>query len=137
MPLGRKDSLMTTIRKQTQLEAVMPFFIVDNLKAASEFYADQLGFETEIAIPESKPFFAIVRRDRVAIMLKEIGADTRPRPNHTRHEWARWDAYIYSPDPDTLFAEYQERNVKFHRPIADTGDGLRAFEIKDNNGYVL
>ena len=24
-----------------------------------------------------------------------------------------------------------------HRPLADTGDGLRAFEIKDNSGYVI
>jgi hypothetical protein len=24
-----------------------------------------------------------------------------------------------------------------HREFADTGDGLRAFEVIDNNGYVL
>jgi hypothetical protein len=24
-----------------------------------------------------------------------------------------------------------------HRDLADTNDGLRAFEIADNNGYVL
>jgi hypothetical protein len=70
-------------------------------------------------------------------MLKEIGTDIRPQPNHTRHRWARWDAYFYTPDPDALFEEFQARNVLFHHPISDTEDGLRAFEILDNNGYVF
>ena len=40
-------------------------------------------------------------------------------------------------DPDALFAEYQAKAVPIHSPLADTGDGLRAFEVLDNNGYVL
>jgi hypothetical protein len=95
----------------------------------------RLGFTKEVAIPESEPYFAIVRRDRAAIMLKEIGPDTLPQPNHTRHGRARWDGYIYSPDP--LFEEFSGRQVKFHQPIADTADGLRAFEIAGHDGYVL
>jgi hypothetical protein len=27
--------------------------------------------------------------------------------------------------------------LTMHRKLADTNDGLRAFEITDNNGYVL
>jgi catechol 2,3-dioxygenase-like lactoylglutathione lyase family enzyme len=113
----------------------MPFFIVARLDAAIEFYLERLGFTKEVAIPESEPYFAIVRRDRAAIMLKEIGPDTLPQPNHTRHGRARWDGYIYSPDP--LFEEFSGRQVKFHQPIADTADGLRAFEIAGHDGYVL
>ena len=115
----------------------MPFFIVSRLQAAIDFYVQQLGFSLDIAIPEGQPYFAIVCRDRVRLMLKEIGKDTQPQPNHTRHPWARWDAYIYTLDPDGLFEEFRERNVTFHHPIADTHDGLRAFEVVDNNGYVL
>ncbi len=128
---------MASAQKRTTLEAVMPFFIVASLDAAIGFYLERLGFTKEVAIPESEPYFAIVRRDRVAIMLKEIGRDTPPQPNHTRHGRARWDAYIYSPDPDALFEEFSGRQVRFHQPIADTDDGLRAFEIVDHDGYVL
>ena len=35
---------------------------------------------------------------------------------------------------DVLFAEYQTRELGFHAPLADTDDGLRAFELKDHDG---
>jgi hypothetical protein len=50
---------------------------------------------------------------------------------------ARWDAYVYVPDPDALAAEFAARDVEFSLPLADTRDGLRGFELKDPNGYVL
>ena len=40
-------------------------------------------------------------------------------------------------NPDALFAEYQSRGLAFHETLADTSDGLRAFELKDHDGYVL
>ena len=126
-----------TTQTRTSLEGIMPFFIVGSLEDAVEFYVQHLGFTKEYSAPEPEPFFEIVRRDRVAIMLKEIGPDTPPQPNHTRHEWAPWDAYIYSPDADALFEELRDRKVAFSRPIADTEDGLRAFEVTDRDGYVL
>ncbi len=54
-----------------------------------------------------------------------------------RHEWARWDAYISTEDPDTLFAEYSSAGVTFHKPLWDDSDGLRGFEVCDADGYVL
>jgi hypothetical protein len=128
---------MTAIQNRASLEGIMPFFIVARLQTALDFYVQQLGFAKEIAIPEEAPFFAIVCRDRVGIMLKEIGQETRPQPNHTRHAWARWDAFVYTPNPDALFEELREKDVRVHRPISDTEDGLRAFEIFDSDGYVL
>ncbi|MYB93156.1 hypothetical protein F4054_20750 [Candidatus Poribacteria bacterium] len=119
------------------LERIYPFFIVDNLAASIDFYNQKLGFETDLLIPEDDPFFGIVSRDNVRILLKHITEFIHPVPNHTRHEWARWDAFIYTPDPDVLFAEYQSRGLEFHEPLADTDDGLRAFELKDHDGYVL
>ena len=38
---------------------------------------------------------------------------------------------------NALFAEYQSRGLAFHETLADTDDGLRAFELKDRDGYVL
>lgn len=76
-------------------------------------------------------------RDKVPILLKDISPDTLRVANHTRHEWARSEAFILVPDPDALFAEFQSRGLEFHEPLADTDDGLRAFELKDRDGYVL
>jgi hypothetical protein len=50
---------------------------------------------------------------------------------------ARWDAYLDVPDPDALAAEFSSRNVGFSVPLKDTHDGLRGFELKDLDGYVL
>ena len=72
------------------------------------------------------------------IMLKEVGVD--PIPNYTRDikkGIARWDAYIHVPDPDALAAEFSLRNVEFFQPLGNNDDGLRGFEVKDADGYLL
>jgi len=61
-------------------------------------------------------------------------------PNYTRdikHGIALWDAYLHVPDPDALAAEFSSRNVEFFRPLQDDDDGLRGFELKDADGYML
>jgi catechol 2,3-dioxygenase-like lactoylglutathione lyase family enzyme len=121
----------------TNLIYISPSFIVANLKASVSFYVDKLGFEVKHISPDDNPFFAIVSRDNISIMLKEIAHDIKPIPNSTRHEWARWDAYISTADPDTLFDEYRSRNVSFKQPIQNDDDDLRGFEITDADGYVL
>ena len=119
------------------LKEIAPFFIVKNLAASIDFYNQKLGFKTDLVVPEDDPFFGIVSRDNVRIILKHITEFIHPVPNHTRHEWAKWDAFIWVSDPDALFAEYQSRGLAFHEPLANTDDGLRAFELKDHDGYVL
>jgi hypothetical protein len=83
-------------------------------------------------------FFGIVRRDGAQILLKDVGV--APLPNCTRDvkkSIARWDAFVDVPDPDALAAEFASRNVEFSKPLKDTDDGLRGFELKDAGGNVL
>jgi catechol 2,3-dioxygenase-like lactoylglutathione lyase family enzyme len=122
------------------LNAIAPFFIVDDLQASLDFYCSRLGFEvayTGGGDGVGEDFFGMVQRDGVMIMLKAITPEVHPQPNHSRHEWARWDAYVHTPDPDSLYSEFLAKAVPMHRPLADTADGLRAFEILDNSGYVI
>jgi catechol 2,3-dioxygenase-like lactoylglutathione lyase family enzyme len=122
------------------LNSATPFFIVDDLGATLAFYQSMLGFDVRYkggGDGAGSDFFAIVGRDRVTLMLKEITPEVHPQPNRSRHEWARWDAYIYTDDPDSLYKEFVGRKVPMHSELANTHDGLRAFEITDNNGYVL
>ena len=119
------------------LNFVAPFFIVTDLKTSVTFYVDKLGFEIWYIGPEEDPFFAMVGRENIAIMLKAIAPDVKPIPNHTRHEWAPWDAYISTTEPDILFEEYSSNGVTFRKPIHDNSDDLRGFEIEDADEYVL
>jgi len=119
-----------------EIRNVMPFFIVKNTVATLSFYRDQLGFEiTHQGPTEDDVFFGIVYRGGAGVMFKSVGVD--PLPNCKREAEARWDAYFDVPDPDALAAEFASRNVKFSKPLQDTHDGLRGFELTDLNGYVL
>jgi hypothetical protein len=72
----------------------MAFFIVANLEISVSFYLNKRGFEVRYTGPDDDPYWAIVGRDSISTMLKAIAADVKPVPNHMRHEWASWDAYI-------------------------------------------
>ncbi|HEX3386962.1 MAG TPA: VOC family protein [Mucilaginibacter sp.] len=120
----------------TNLNYVAPCFIVEDVRVSVAFYVDKLGFELRYIAPEEGPFFAIVGREKISIMLKAIAPDIKPIPNHTRHQWARLDAWISATDPDALFEEYSSKGITFHQPLKDD-DGLRGFEVKDADGYVL
>ena len=103
-----------------EISGIAPFFIVNNVPEPDDI------------------FFGIVQGDAAMIMFKAVGVD--PVPNYTRdvkQGIARWDAYLHVPDPDALAAEFSSRNVEFSEPLKDTGDGLRGFELKDADGYVL
>lgn len=126
-----------TSPQRPHLTEVSPFFIVRELRDSVAFYRDRLGFHVALLIPEEDPFFAIVRRDAVELMLKAVDDGVGPLPNAERHPNARWDAFIAAPDPDALAAELAERGVAFSAPLADWDDGLRGFELKDHDGYVL
>lgn len=113
-----------------------PLLIVADVTRSLDHYVKQLGFACTARTPGQAPFFAIVARGSAQVMLKSIGPDVAPLPNHRRHEWARWDAFIFAPNPDALALEFAERGVPFHQPLADTDDGLRGFEVADPDGYV-
>jgi catechol 2,3-dioxygenase-like lactoylglutathione lyase family enzyme len=118
------------------ISGIAPFFIVKNVPAALSFYRDRLGFEITFQGPPEGVFFGIVQRGAAMIMVKDVGVD--PLPNWKREPgWARWDAYLSVPDPDALAEEFSSRNVEFSEPLKDTDDGLRGFELKDADGYVL
>ena len=70
-------------------------------------------------------------------MLKAIVPEVLSCPNRTRHEWARWDAFIYTLDPDPLFEELRGRGVSFVTELSFIDDGLWGFEVTDGDGYVL
>ena len=123
------------------LNGIAPFFIVDDLGATLAFYQSKLGFALLYkgggVGNGNDDFWGMVGRDQVMFMFKAITRDVHPQPNRLRHEWARWDAYIATDDPDSLYTEFVGREVPVHRELANTSDGLRAFEIVDNSGYVL
>lgn len=124
---------------EAAISGIAPLLVVKDVPTALAFYRDRLGSEVTFEGPEPDDvFFGIVERGAAMIMLKDVGVD--PVPNHTRDVGkgiARWDAYLHVPDPDALAAEFASRGLEFFQPLADTHDGLRGFELRDADGYVL
>ena len=122
-----------------EVTGISPFFIVRDVPTSLSFYRDRLGFQITFQGPEPNDiFFGIVRRGAAQILLKAVGV--APQPNCTRdikQGIARWDAFVSVPDPDALAAEFASRQVEFSEPLKDTDDGLRGFELRDADGYVL
>jgi catechol 2,3-dioxygenase-like lactoylglutathione lyase family enzyme len=121
--------------KQIALTSISPFFIVRHVPTAVSFYSKLLGFNVLYQEPHQEPFFAIVGRDGAMILLKDVGV--APLPNPKRDAQARWDAYASVADPDALAAEFTSRGVRFSKPLEDTHEGLRGFEVEDADGHVL
>jgi len=121
----------------SRIDAIMPLFIVSNLRKSVDFYCGFLGFELRTSLPETEPFFAIVACDGVGIMLKHVSAEILPQPNRKQHEWVQWDAFVSTAAPDSLAAECQRRDNNVVVDVRDTDDGLRGFEVADPDGYVL
>jgi len=119
------------------LASISPFFIVKDLQVSISYYIERFGFRLDFHGPADDPYYAHVSRDGVGLMLKAIVPDVLPQPNHTRHEWARWDAYIYALDPDALFDEFSQRGASFVKTLSFIDDGLWGFEVTDADGYVL
>jgi uncharacterized glyoxalase superfamily protein PhnB len=119
------------------LASISPFFIVKDLQASIAHYIERFGFQLDFQGPDGDPYYGHVSRDGIGVMLKAILPDVLPQPNHTRHGWARWDAYIYTLDPDALFREFRQRGASFVKELSFIDDGLWGFEVTDADGYVL
>ncbi|HEY1750593.1 MAG TPA: VOC family protein [Caulobacteraceae bacterium] len=117
------------------LDAISPFFIVGDVGRSIAFYRQRLGFAPVFQEPGERPFFAILRRDGAQLFVKSDAVE--PAPNPSRHPAMRWDAFVHTADPDALAAELAERGAAFSAPLQDTHDGLRGFEVRDPDGYVL
>jgi catechol 2,3-dioxygenase-like lactoylglutathione lyase family enzyme len=124
-------------KQAKNLVSITPFFIVKDLQASIAFYRDRLGFQLDFQGPPDDVYYAGVSREGASIMLKTILPDVLPQPNHTRHPWARWDAYVYTMDPSPLFEEFRARGVTFVKELSFIDDGLWGFEIFDGDGYVI
>lgn len=119
------------------LLAINPCFIVKHLSTSVSFYIERLGFQLDFQGPDGDPYYARVSRDGIGIMLKAILPEVLPRPNCSRHEWARWDAFIYAGNPDARFSEFKQNGVSFVKELSFIDGGLWGFEVTDADGYVL
>ena len=123
--------------------SIAPYFIVDDVVAAANFYRDQLGFQYDRFWGEPIPCFCMVHRSGITIMLSQLqledGEERGPLSPNGRIDphGECWDAYIWVDDADALLAEFKAKGVKIARDICEQEYGNRDFDLLDLNGYRL
>jgi hypothetical protein len=82
------------------------------------------------------PEFAIMSRDRLAIMLRLIAAPDRISPN--AKQGGSWDAFFRVRDARALHAELKANGANIaYGPVIQEAYQMLEFAVRDNDGRVL
>jgi len=121
----------------TRILSSAHYFHVADLDKAVTFYQQVLGFPSK-SIYGQPPFFAILGRDNVNVMLAQV-----PDPNVVAPAAKRvgspgaWDAYFWVQDAQAIFAEFRSRGAAIDEEPSVKPHGCLEFQLQDADGYVL
>jgi catechol 2,3-dioxygenase-like lactoylglutathione lyase family enzyme len=110
-------------------------FLVEDVRRATEYYRDALGFDVELydRIPDH---YGYAHRDGCHVHFARFEAVTA-RPNSDVVPPDMFDAYFWVDDVEGLHAEVVERGAELVHGLVDQGYGLREFRVRDPDGYIL
>ena len=113
---------------------IAPYFFVSDVVAPADYYRDKLGFRYDRFWGEP-PMFTIARRDGVAVMLNQVGANGQFQPNPAYD--GRFSVYVDVSDADALHAEFKGKGADIVCEPEDQPYMMREFQLRDLDGHVL
>jgi uncharacterized glyoxalase superfamily protein PhnB len=127
---------ITDRRKAIQLKAAVPTFLVADVGATAQWYAETLGFRIAGTVPAREPYvYASLQRDGVEFMLLGLAGYQKPDLTTLRPEGI-WDAYVRMRGVQDFYSSL--RGQAFIRmPLKPQPYGDWEFEVRDPNGYIL
>ena len=102
---------------------------VVNVPNSLNFYENQLGFTCNFKWNDPVDY-AVVKRGEVSIHLTKIDSEEK-RNSH------RTSIYIFVHDVDVVYQEFIENKVTIHTEIGNREYGMREFDVKDPDGYII
>jgi len=118
----------------TAFFTVEPVLMVRDIRAATEFYRDRLGFHLDFLYGEP-PYHAGVSRGEWSGSLVSIQL-SQAKPDHEINPAAYLHIRVSSAI-DALHAQYHNAGVEIIAAPEDKPWGFREFAIKDLDGHVL
>jgi uncharacterized glyoxalase superfamily protein PhnB len=115
---------------------IAPYFLVTDVTKAAEFYRDMLGFTIRGYFFEDPPVFAMVGRGEDQIIMLSLMERGRGGSNRSYKDEGI-DAYLWADNVDALCAEFQRNGVEIVMPPTLRIYGMKEFEVRDLDGYVL
>ena len=122
---------------ESQLVRSAPYFPVADVAATATHYESVLGFKREyVGGDPSRPVFAIMSRDGLAIMLRLVDEPQKITPNE--QQGGTWDAFFWVRDVQALYDELKSKGADVvYGPIVQTSYGMKEFAARDREGHVL
>ncbi|MEM9721474.1 MAG: VOC family protein [Bacteroidota bacterium] len=114
-------------------------FAVEDVQLSAAYYRDKLGFDI-VFTWEDPPSYAVVNReDAVGIHLTQkagqnSGESVKQEQNSSGDQTA---LFIFVHDVDKVYEEFLGKGVEILQPPGNRAYGMRDFDIRDVNGYVL
>ena len=105
-------------------------FPVDDVEATANYYQDILGFEITFKWEDPASYVVTKAGESVGIHFVKREDNYQPSSSHCA-------LYIFVHDVDTLYKQYQNAGVEITNPIDTRDYGMRDFDIKDPNGFIL
>jgi uncharacterized glyoxalase superfamily protein PhnB len=133
--LQRRGAASMTPSKTAKLTGSAPVLFVRDVYAATEHYRDAMGFSFGKIFGEP-PSFAILKRDNMYVMVKQIEDHKHIVPRWTVSA-GLWDMYFWVDDIDALYKEFVERGAKIDYGLCDQPYGCREFGTQDIDGHDI
>ena len=115
------------------IEAIVPQFFSPDIKRTLTYFEETLGFETQFEYGDPV-FYAGAIRDGLSIFFRYT---EQPPTAPNKFDDELLDAYLRVNDIHKLYQDYQNRNARIHRPLAEKEWGYTEFVIRDCDNRLL
>jgi lactoylglutathione lyase len=121
-----------------QIKKLTPNLVVRNVEASLKFYAEVLGLEKAISVPEESPYiFASVANDAVEIFFNDQKTVAREHPRLAATIGASLTLYIEVDSLPAVLERVQKAGAKISMPVTDQFYGMKEFAFEDCDGYTI
>ena len=114
-----------------RLDGIRLILAVRNLRAATDFYTNVLGFSRDVG--DESDGWSWLSRDGFRVGLGEC-ADVVPATELGDHSYV---AYVNVDDVDGLYAELSSRGAPIRTPPATKPWGMREFTLQTPDGHRM
>jgi glyoxalase/bleomycin resistance protein/dioxygenase superfamily protein len=119
---------------KARLTEQAPVLLASNLMTSVEFWKQKAGFSARLY--GEPPDFAILRRDRVFLMLSQAPEDHAIVP-YWKIKDKLWNAYFWVDDAKALYEEFLSAGMPIDYHLGIQSYNVLEFGIQDPDGYDI